>query len=316
MAASATYTASSGRTSETGNTAAAVGIAMAWARNHLVASCRRLTHDASTHSRTAAIEGVAPPHAFTSVHAATVAPYAPIPAITTTIHSVAGRTGCSGMHAGTWSATIRAMVVAALPVEVDVITSAIDAMAAIVTTCTRTVTATMSNSRTVPVVASQTAIPNRTTMRIKAVTEMNSAMSATIGKTYMRTNIVEVTTIVITVDREEPTARTPYHGTEEIVGSREKSILPIVQDATQVVKTVCVIVSVEIGWRIYTKEIVEIYFVSIVVLLLIKIEFVRHLVRQIERLCLCTFKTHCPGTHPGCHQKHCGENKPFHNSVV
>ena len=95
MAASATYTASSGRTSETGNVAAAVGIAMAWARNHLVASCRRLTHDAATHSRTAAIEGVAPPHAFTSVHAATVAPYAPIPAITTAIHRVSGRTGCS-----------------------------------------------------------------------------------------------------------------------------------------------------------------------------------------------------------------------------
>lgn len=95
MAASATYTASSGRTSETGNVAAAVGIAMAWARNHLVASCRRLTHDAATHSRTAAIEGVAPPHAFTSVHAATVAPYAPIPVITTAIHCVSRRTGCS-----------------------------------------------------------------------------------------------------------------------------------------------------------------------------------------------------------------------------
>ena len=120
------------------------------------------------------------------------------------------------------------MVVAALLVEINVIALTIDAMTAIMTTCSRTVTATMSNSRTVLVVASQTTIPNRTTMGIKAVAEIMSAMSATIGNPYMRTSIIEVTTAVVTIDREEPAARTPYHRAKEIVGSREKSILPIV----------------------------------------------------------------------------------------
>ena len=77
-----------------------------------------------------------------------------------------------------------------------------------------------------------------------------------------------------------------------------------------------VIDTIEVGRRINTKEVIEVDLVGIVILLVVEVKLVCHLIRQIESLCLCTFETHCIGTHPGCHHKYCGENKLFHSSVV
>ena len=170
--------------------------------------------------------------------------------------------------------------------------------------------------RAMHVVAAKTSVPMRATVSIEAIVIVEAAVSATIGNPYAGTAIVVVATIVVTVDGEVPASSTPNDRTKEVVGCHQQAVLPVVQDAAEVVQAIAVVAAVEVGRRIDTQEVVEVDLVGVVILLVVEIELVGHLVRQVESLCLCTFKTHCVGAVEGCHHKHQGENKLFHSSVV
>ena len=200
-----------------------------------------------------------------------------------------------------------------MTVNIDVITSAY-----IGTGSSRTMSnmASYTRRRTMQIVTAKATIPERTTMGIEAGMMIGMAVSTIVRYPYARTAIKEVTTIVIAVNGEEPTASTPYYRTKEVVSSHQEDVLPVVQNATQVTQTMVVIDAIEVGRRIDTDEVIEVDLVGIVILLVVEVKLVCHLIRQIESLCLCTFETHCIGTHPGCHHKYCGENNFFHSFVV
>lgn len=166
------------------------------------------------------------------------------------------------------------------------------------------------------VVTPHASVPVRTTVGIVATMVVVATMSAIVRTPNNRTAVVEVATIVITIDREVPTACTPDDGAEEVVGSRQQIVLPVVQDAAQVAQAIAVVAAIDVGRRINPKEVIEVDFVGIVILLVVEVELIGHLVRQVESLCLCTLKTHCIGAYEGCHHKHQGKHNLLHSCIV
>jgi len=170
--------------------------------------------------------------------------------------------------------------------------------------------------RTMHVMTAKASVPYRTAMSVETCMMVEAAVTASVGNPYAGTTVVEVVAIVVAIDGEEPAACTPSDRTEEIVGCKKQAVLPVVQDAAQVVQTIVVITTIEVGRRTNPQKIVEVDFVGIVILLVVEVEFVCHLVRQVEGFCLCATETHCIGTRVGYHRKHQGENNLFHSSVV
>lgn len=154
------------------------------------------------------------------------------------------------------------------------------------------------------IATAKASVPMRTTIDIEASAMVETAVSAIIGTPYARATIVEVAAVVVAVDREEPAAGTPHDRAEEVIGSRQEAVLPVVEYAAQVVQAIAVVVAIDIAWRIDTEEVVKVDFVGIVVLLFVEVQLVCHLVRQVECLCLCAFQTHCTCAHAGGHHKH------------
>ena len=84
------------------------------------------------------------------------------------------------------------------------------------------------------------------TMRVEASMMVMTAVSATIGNPYAGATIVEVVAAIVTVNREVPSSCTPAKRTEEVVGCRQQAVLPVVQDATQVVQTIVIVNAIEV----------------------------------------------------------------------
>ena len=194
----------------------------------------------------------------------------------------------------------------------------------IASACTRTGTArtrtsyatTHSGRRTMHVVTTHSTIPYRPTISVEAPMMVITAVSSTIGNINARIAVIEEPAIVVPIDGEEPMSSTPDNRTQEIIGSEEQTVLPVIQDATQVVDSVVIINTIEIGRRPDTEEVIEVDLIGIIILLAVEIELIGHLVGQVESLCLCTFETHCLGTHPGCHHDYERKDKLFHSRIV
>ena len=165
----------------------------------------------------------------------------------------------------------------------------------------------MMRNHTAHVVTPESTVPNRTTIYVVASIVMCTAVSTIVGNPYRRAAVVEVATIVITIDREVPTACTPNDRTQEVVGCYKEIVLPVVKYAAKVAHTIAVVAAVKVGRRINPQEVIEVDLVCIVILLVVEIELIGHLVRQVKSLCLSTLETHCADTHPGCHH-HQGKN--------
>ena len=241
---------------------------------------------------TAAVEGVATTHAAVAVAV-----------ITTRIHASAGIAASmiSGVHIAMTASTVAAADAGTIRAS----DSAAHAGGRMVYAC----------RRTVHVVTAKASVPYRTTIGIEATLVVETAVSAIIRSPHAGASIEVIAAIVVAIDGEVPAACTPHDRTQEVIGNHQEVVLPVVQDAAEVVQSVAVIAAVEIRRRINTKEVIEVDFVGIVVLLLVEVQLVCHLVRQVESLCLCAVETHCIGTHPGCHHKNCGENKLFHSRI-
>ena len=122
----------------------------------------------------------------------------------------------------------------ATSVEVDMVAVASGVM--------RIAAATVTHSGT-----TQTSVPYGATMRVEACVVVVAAVSATIGNIYCGMAVVEVPAVVVAVDGEVPAASPPQDGAEEIVGCIEQAVLPVVQDATQVVQAIVVVHAGNVG---------------------------------------------------------------------
>ena len=239
------------------------------------------------------------------------------------IHAAVRATIATAAAAGIHATVIVAIAITAvasrmMAIKIYMVTIALDAATTTATTCSITMSFIMAASVTyyaMHVVTSQTTIPNRTAIAIEAVAIVAATVSAIIGNPYRRTAIVEVTAIVVAVDGEVPTTCTPSYRAEEIIGCHQEIVLPVVQDAAEVVETIRVVVAIEIGGSVDTKEVVEVDLIGVVILLVVEVELIGHLIGQVESLCLCTLETHCAGTHPGCHHDYEGEKELFHSCI-
>lgn len=152
------------------------------------------------------------------------------PVIHASVIRTSARTHTSMIHA-TVIASIMAILTnttATMSAHINMITVAARTM--------RTYTRTMGTyRRMVHFATSQSSVPNGTTVRIEPCMMVVTAMASTIGNPYTGTSIIEVVAIVVTIDGEIPTRSTPQNRTKEIVRSEEQVVLPVVQDAAQVI---------------------------------------------------------------------------------
>ena len=124
-------------------------------------------------------------------------------------------------------------------------------------------------------------IPYRAAIAVEASMMMVAAVSAIIGSPHTRTAVVEVTTIVAAVDGEVPYSGAPYNRAKEVVGCPQKAVLPVMEDAAQVTQTIAVVVAIDVGRRVNTKEVVEVDLIGIVILLVVEVKLICHFVRQV-----------------------------------
>ena len=125
-------------------------------------------------------------------------------------------------------------------------------------------------------------------------------MSATIAPEHGRPVVIEPSVTIVSVDGEVPTPRTPYDRANEIVGSQHQIVLPVEEDVAQIVQAELKISSIEVAFVVETHQIIQIYLVCVVVLLVVQVELVGHLVRQIECFLSCTLVAHGIRSEPGC----------------
>ena len=67
---------------------------------------------------------------------------------------------------------------------------------------------------------------------------------------------------------------------EKVSGSLKQSILPVVEDKAQISVSVFQIHTRSVACRPDIHQVVQVDFVGVIVLLVVKVQFIRHLVRQ------------------------------------
>lgn len=117
---------------------------------------------------------------------------------------------------------------------------------------------------------------------------------------------IEVVAVcIVIVNGEVPCSAAPPQRAEEIVDGDKCCPLPFVEDVTQIVVTIGQVAYVgQVGLRVNTQQVVEVYFVCIVILLVVEVQLIGHLVGQVVSLLASRFVIHSRGTHPGCHCHH------------
>ena len=118
-------------------------------------------------------------------------------------------------------------------------------------------------------------------------------MCAAVGVVKHRASEVEIVAVrVAGVDSEPPIARFIIERTVEIIGCTVGTILPIVEDIAQVGVPSAPIYAVKVVVSVDAHEVVEIDFVSSLILIVGQIEFVSHLVGKEKGLLACLFVAH------------------------
>ena len=80
--------------------------------------------------------------------------------------------------------------------------------------------------------ATQTAMPYRSTFGIESIALMNAPMPTTIAIINGRIAVVEISYCIMSVDGEMPTASTPVNGADEVICCQHQVVLPVVKDMT------------------------------------------------------------------------------------
>ena len=121
-------------------------------------------------------------------------------------------------------------------------------------------------------------------------------MSATIGGIEVWTSEVEVVTVRIAgIDAEVPVACLPVEGTVEIAGCNKGIPLPVEKDIAQIEVATLPIYTEYIVAARHTHQIVEVDFVTSLIVLVGEVELIGHLISQEQGLVAGLLVTHCAG---------------------
>jgi hypothetical protein len=151
---------------------------------------------------------------------------------------------------------------------------------------------------------------------IAAIAMYVPGMSATIGGIEVGTSEVEVVTVRIAgIDAEVPVACLPVEGTVEIAGCQEGIPLPVEKNITQIEVATLPIHAEHVVATCHTHQIVEIDFITSLILLVGEVELVCHFICQEQSLVAGLLKTHGGGRDCDCQHRHQGHQHLFHNRI-
>lgn len=148
--------------------------------------------------------------------------------------------------------------------------------------------------------STKSAVPHRATIEIEAACVIEASVAAAIVPEDAGT-IVEVIVVgIVAIDGEVPSATEPHDGTEEVACCCKSSPLPVVENVAEVIVAVAEIASVcEVSLGVERKQIVEVDFEGVVVLLVVEVELIRHFVCEIVSTLACGLIIHCIHRHRG-----------------
>ena len=141
--------------------------------------------------------------------------------------------------------------------------------------------------------ASHTTIPSGPTFSIKSIAVMMMSVSASVVVIYSGTIVIEYVPVIMSVDGEHPATMAPYDRSYEVVSTQEQVELPVEQDVPEIRQTIVQILGIEVTFCLHTQEVVEIDLIRVIILLIIQVQFISHLVSQVECLFACPLITHC-----------------------
>lgn len=118
-------------------------------------------------------------------------------------------------------------------------------------------------------------------------------MVSVVGVIEMRASEDDHCTVRITcIDSKVPVACVPVERTIEVGCCAERTELPVEKNILEVEVTLIPVCPIQVIVGIYTHEIVEVYFISSLILLISEIKLVSHLVGKEECVLSCLFVTH------------------------
>jgi len=142
-------------------------------------------------------------------------------------------------------------------------------------------------------------------------------MAATIGGIEVRTSEVEVVTVRIAgIDAEVPVACLPVEGTVEITGCNIGAPLPVEKDITQIEVAALPIDAKHIGATCHSHQIIEVDFITCLILLIGEVEFIGHFISQEQSLVAGLLITHCGGRDCYRQHRHQGHQHLLHNRII
>ena len=148
--------------------------------------------------------------------------------------------------------------------------------------------------------ATEAAVPYGATVEVEAACEVEAPVPTAIVPEDGGTMVEVVAVGVVAEYGEVPATAEPEDGAEEIIYGGEGGPLPVVEDVAQVLVAVRQVTDVgQVGLGVEREQIVEVDFVSVVVLLVVEVELVGHLVGEIVSTLASGLIVHGVGSHPG-----------------
>ena len=114
------------------------------------------------------------------------------------------------------------------------------------------------------------------TVAVMAATPVASVVTMV----YAGTAEVVVAVAIAVEDGVVPAVYLPAQGAEEVIDGGVEVILPVEQDVADVLVAIAPTYAIEVGGRTHAKEVVEVDLINLVILVLRKVQFVGHLVRE------------------------------------
>jgi hypothetical protein len=142
-------------------------------------------------------------------------------------------------------------------------------------------------------------------------------MSTTISGIEVWTSEVEVVTVRIAgIDAEVPVACLPVEGTIEIAGCKIGIPLPVEKDITQIKVATLPVDAKYIVATSHTHQIIEVDFITSLILLVSEVELIGHLISQEQSLVAGLLETHCGGRDCYRQHRHQGHHHLLHNRII
>ena len=152
---------------------------------------------------------------------------------------------------------------------------------------------------------------------VTAISMNMPGMSATIGGIEVRTSEVEVVTVRIAgIDAEVPVTCLPVEGTVEIAGCDKGIPLPVEKDIAQIEVATLPVDTEHIVAARHTHQIVEVDFITSLILLVGEVELIGHLISQEQSLVAGLLETHCGGRDCYRQHRHQGHQHLLHNRII